>query len=75
MHLEEIVPSLRELVSLTAVSWNTNPAATRLGNMCSVQRAVGMHSGFMVSNIFCSCLLLKAVREDREDLRGYLLII
>ena len=74
MHLEESVPRLREPVSLAAVSWDTEPAATQLGTflqcvcvcVCVCVRAClcvsdFLSCGFLVRGTcfaVCSCLFL-----------------
>lgn len=70
MHLEKIVPCLRELVSVAAVSWDTEPAATQLGNTCSVRLCVWVCARvceFMACCTcfaVCSCLFLGVDNDD-----------
>lgn len=78
MHLDEIVPCLRELVSLAAVSWDTEPAAVQLGK-CRVCLCVcvcvfvctrkWLHS---VLHMFPCCLFLGADDDDDGGSLGHI---
>ena len=68
MHLEEIVRCLRELVSLAAVSCDTEPAATHTtgGYVHCVCECVCVCSFMVCCTCFavCSCLFLGADNND-----------